>query len=56
MEEVQREAKACKSCTPFTKLNIPNIWEKVNQKDKHYNITNKASRIYFNNKACTKEN
>ena len=30
MEEVQREAKACKSCTPLTKLNIPNIWEKDN--------------------------
>ena len=28
MEEVQREAKACKSCTPFTKLDIPNIWKK----------------------------
>ena len=26
MEEVQREAKACKSCTLFTKLNIPNIY------------------------------
>ena len=30
MEEVQREAKACKSCTPLTKINIPNIWEKDN--------------------------
>ena len=30
MEEVQREAKACKSCTPFTKLDIPNIWKKEN--------------------------
>ena len=30
MEEVQREAKACKSCTPFTKLDIPNILKKEN--------------------------
>ena len=32
MEEVQREEKACKSCTPFTKLDIPNIWKKENYK------------------------
>ena len=29
MEEVQREAKACKNCTPLTKLDIPNIWKKI---------------------------
>ena len=41
-------AKAYKSCTPFAKLNIPKI---VEEKDchynKHYNITNKASKIYL---------
>ena len=39
MEEVQREAKVCKSCSPFTKLNIPNIWKKEN-----YLKTNKTTK------------
>ena len=34
MEEVQQKAKACKSCTPFTKINIPNI---MGVEDYHYN-------------------
>ena len=47
------EAKACKSCTPFTKLNIPNIWEKDNHDTT--NITTKQSKQNLL-KAYTKEN
>ena len=47
MEEVQREAKACKSCTHLTKINIPNIWERQLSYNKQYNKTNKASKIYL---------
>ena len=54
MEEVQREAKACKSCTPFTKLDIPNIWKKENYVT--VNNTTKQSKQNLLNKACTKEN
>ena len=43
MEEVQREAKAYKSCTPFTKLDIPNIWKKRKLcYSKQYNKTKQA--------------
>ena len=54
MEEVQREAKACKSCTPFTKLDIPKIWKK--EKYVTANNTTKQSKQNLLNKACTKEN
>ena len=54
MEEVQREAKAYKSCTPFTKLDIPNIWKKENYVTA--NNTTKQSKQNLLNKACTKEN
>ena len=48
MEEVQREAKACKSCTPFTKLDIPNIWKKKIKLQQTIGLQqNKASKIYF---------
>ena len=48
MEEVQREAKACKSCTTFTKVNIPNIWEKDDYVTRNKNNnSNKASKIYL---------